>query len=1646
MKNAVTEKLISTVKRKVKPTPGKGEIDFLRSFYHRLSGQDFVAHKAAEFRAAALRHRRLGRVRAPGETLIEVYNPGGSGGTGGTGGTGSRARSADGVDDRDATIINLITDDKPFIIDSLVIQLNAMRKTPHRTAHPNFEVQRDRQHRLVKMSRYRGRRESAAGAVESFVQFVIDFTPKAEHSGLLQALHGVMADLEIVVKDWKKMRANALALAERLEDRKQGPAFAEHGELLRWLENHNFAFLGFAEMEVVAGGTAGAAAVVVDGKSALGVPRAAWRRGGQSAVMDILPPPAFSKTSPVVFTKSRQRSTVHRANYFDCILIDHAFHRGPAHRPRRVSCILGFLAGASAMLPTSAIPHLRNKTAYILKESTLRPGGYAYKSLQSILETLPREKLFQMDTRSLYGLCMTILNHLERRKTRVHLHRNLCGHFYSCLVYIPRDLFNSTLRQRIQRFLGRELDADEVSFTAYFSDSILTRIHYLIHRRDPSPDKGKGKTDPAQLEGAIQAMARDWNDNLHEAIRQQSGYETANRALALYRDAFPASYRDEFSVTQGMIDIDRFAQVAPGGIHGALTRREPGDSAPDLRRASFKLYSGDSAIALSDVLPILENMGIRVLGERPYDFLRRDGVPCRLHDFEIERQDQAELSITDADNFQSTFARAWSGGIENDGFNQLTLLAGLNWKEISLLRAYYRYLKQIRLRYSEQYIIEALANSPKLVVSIVRLFDARFNPALARKGAGSGSGSGPGSGPGLQGLKAAIARQLDQVATLDEDRILRALLDVIDATLRTNYYQRNASGNGGSANGNSGNGDSKPYLALKLNSAAIPRIPAPAPRYDIFVCSPRVEGVHLRGGKIARGGLRWSERPEDFRTEVLGLVKAQRVKNAVIVPVGSKGGFVAKQLPESGRDEIQREVVACYRLFISGLLDLTDNLAGGKVVPPADVVRADDDDPYLVVAADKGTATFSDIANGLSGDYGFWLGDAFASGGSAGYDHKKMGITARGAWESVKRHFRELGKDIQCADFTVVGIGDMAGDVFGNGMLLSKHIRLLAAFNHRHIFIDPSPDAARSYRERRRLFNLPRSSWADYDRDLISRGGGVYERSAKSIALSPQAKNALGASRDRYAPDDLIHLILQAEVELLWNGGIGTYVKATAESDSAAQDKNNDGLRVDAGQLRCKVIGEGGNLGMTQLARMEYARAGGLCYTDAIDNSAGVDTSDHEVNIKILLNAAIQDGLLRPQQRNALLAKMEAEVGALVLRNNYVQTQAISLEAARGDHRLMLQQTRAIDALEQKGLLNREIEFLPARAALEERREEGHWLTRPELAVLLSYSKMDLCQALLDSDLPDDAYLAAEIDRYFPPRLAKKYPAPVRAHRLRREIISTQITNDLVGVMGPNFHLRLADLVGGEPAEITRAYIAARDLLDIPKIRAAIEALDNRVGAGVQMEMLAQTAATLHLCIAWLLRTQSSPLNIGNLMAAFRPGCDAVKDALEKTLGRNALAAMEAQRKQLAADGVPVALAGQIAALPPLGYAVDIVDLAARGKRSVRQVAEVYFQVRETLGLDWIERAIDALPASNDWHERARFSLANDLRASHTTIASKVLSGKSKATTGAMLDRWLKANRPLIHAIDQMSAALKAEHTPDFAMLSVLVSELAWLH
>ncbi len=1602
MINPVTEKLIKAIHKSVTPSPDQDTVEFLKDYYHRISGQDYSDSRVGFLYQAAILHLKLARVRRKQQILIGIKN-------------------LTNGDDSERTLVSIVADDRPFLINSLTITLNRLGMGLERTIHPMFQVSRTKKRSIETIRRYRSgdvsTNRSDSVILESFIQFELDPISPSKHNDLIGVIRKVLKNVNEVSSDWQHMRNAVLSLADRIERGHQGPVFAEYGALFRWMAEDNFAFIGYAEIEIDDQGNKSS----IDTDSICGILRAAHQDGED--ILQILPPIVASETSPVIFTKSRQRLYIHRANFLDCILVDLDFKQGQQSTKtrRRVSCIVGFLAGSTATMQVASIPHIRSKAAFILSESTLRKGGYAYKELRTILETLPRDMILELASPILYGLCMTLLNQQERRKTRLHIQRNICRHFFSCLVYVPRDLFNSRLRQRILELLEDTIKAQEVTFNVYFSDSTLTRIHYTLFT-DPELDPG---IDQQTLERKVQSMARDWNENLYVNAHTHFNLEQSRHLLETWRDGFPVSYQDRFSTENALEDIKRMDAIGDGEIIPVLDN-QVGNQDDSIQQgkilgisdhSKFKLYSKTHSLPLSDVLPILENMGIRVLGDHPYRINRTNGEQFWINIFEIVRQDGGQIDRRLSRVFEDVFKSVWSGQSENDGFNHLTLVTGFNWRQISMIRGYVRYLKQIRLRYSENYVIDVLIRNPNLVSSIGELFDAQFNPSLKSRP--------------IKKTRKRIRALLKEVQTLDEERIIMALLDVFDATLRTNFYQQDES-------------CVDFYLSFKLSSRSIPRIPEPAPKYEIFVYSPRVEGVHLRGGDVARGGLRWSERPEDFRTEVLGLVKAQRVKNAVIVPVGSKGGFVAKKLEANDRASIQNEVIACYKYFISGMLDLTDNIVGNKIVPPKNVVRLDGDDPYLVVAADKGTATFSDIANDISLQRKFWLGDAFASGGSVGYDHKKMGITARGAWESVKRHFRERGKDIQKTEFTVAAIGDMGGDVFGNGMLLSKHIQLIAAFNHLNIFIDPEPDCAKSFKERQRLFDLPRSSWSDYNEKLISHGGGIFDRNAKSIKLSAQARKVLGTNRDTFTPTELINTILKSPVELLWNGGIGTYIKASFESHQDAQDRNNDSLRVDADELRVNVIGEGGNLGMTQHARIEFNQRGGLCYTDAIDNSAGVDTSDHEVNIKILLNDAIQSKTLKSGSRNTLLAKMEQQIGVQVLNNNYIQTQVLSLDTSYGDE-LMSQQARSISLLEDKGLLNRDLEYLPEDSVLRERQHAGQWFTRAELAVLLSYSKMDLYQDLLKSDVPDSPYLKQEIEAYFPPILVKKFPREIQRHRLKREIICTQITNDLVGKVGSNFHLSMSELMGADASDVTRAYIISRDILDLDLIHQAVRDMDNQIKADIQKQFLRESVLAAESTVVWILRHRPHNLELGAAVKTLQPLVAKLLGALVK-MPHQELPGVTTNLELLAkSPGISAATRRKLSLIKASAYSCDIVDLATKTRQSQNLVAEIYFGAAKQLRLDWIRHSIETLPAANNWNQRARFSLGETLRMVHGQITEQILRSTKGSRAYDRIQSWNHTNALTIGTVDQMIDRLKQESIVEFSMLSVVISELTRL-
>ena len=1083
---------------------------------------------------------------------------------------------------------------------------------------------------------------------------------------------------------------------------------------------------------------------------------------------------------------------------------------------------------------------------------------------------------------------------------------DLYGRFLSCLIYVPRENYNTDLRQRMQRVLMKAFNGVSSEFNVQLSESALARILIIVRTRPGTIPR----YDVREIEQELVQVARRWQDDLKQTLLSRFGEERGNRLYKTFENAFPAGYREEVSPQTAVHDIELIESMGGAGELG-MSLYVPVEAEPGSLR--FKIFHAGAQVALSASLPMLERMGVKVVDERPHMIGPEDRTAVWLHDFGMTYEADVELEVERIKEiFQETFAKVWRGEIESDDFNRLVLRARLNWRDITILRAYCKYLRQAGFNFSQTYMEHTMARHPRIAGMLVELFHARFDPAQSRRGVDRAGD-----------IAQEIEQALDQVANLDEDRILRQFLAVIQATLRTNYYQKGPAG------------QPKGYLSFKFNPHKVPGLPEPRPMFEIFVYSRRMEGVHLRGGKVARGGIRWSDRLEDFRTEVLGLMKAQMVKNAVIVPVGSKGGFVLKCPPPAGdREALMKEGIACYQNFLRGLLDLTDNLAGGKVVPPPGVVRHDEDDPYLVVAADKGTATFSDIANGVSREYGFWLDDAFGSGGSAGYDHKKMSITARGAWESVKRHFREMGIDCQMTGFTCVGVGDMSGDVFGNGMLQSSHTRLVAAFDHRHIFIDPDPDPEASFRERERLFALPRSSWADYDAGLISKGGGVYPRSAKSVALSPQARQALGIEAESAAPNDLVQAILKAPVDLLYNGGIGTYVKASSQSHAEVGDRGNDPVRVNGKELRCKIVGEGGNLGFTQLGRIEYALSGGKINTDAIDNSGGVDCSDHEVNIKILLGLVTAEGDLTETQRNKLLADMTDDVATLVLRDNYFQNQSLSVSGVRAAA-LLDAQARFMRFLEKAGKLNRAIEFLPSEEEIAERRAAKLGLVCPERAVLLAYSKIWLYEELLASDVTGDAYVSTALERYFPRALRSRFKEQIWRHPLKREIIATHVVNSMVNRVCSTFVHRMVEETGAKAPDVVRAYILTREVFGMVDLWKAVEALDNKVADAVQSDMLIEAGRLIVRATLWFLRSLRGKPDIAGTVARFAPGVKALAANLERLLSPAEVAVVRQAEEKLAGQGVPAELARQVAAMEPLYAALDLVEAAQETGRDV---------------------------------------------------------------------------------------------------------------
>ncbi|MCB1858855.1 MAG: NAD-glutamate dehydrogenase [Gammaproteobacteria bacterium] len=1563
----------------------------LNIYYRNVSPDDLEGKGSQDLIGATVAHWQLLRERSGSQPEVRVYNP----------------NFEEHGWQSPHTIVETVCDDMSFLVDSISMCLNQNGLTIDLTIHPVIAAVRDAEGRLEAILE-----NPVGGKAESLICFQVE---KQLSQKVLDALRedvlSVIRNVTLANLDWQKMRQRTLEMSIAATDTRLPVAPEELQEaraFLDWVARDHFTFLACCELDLQR--EENRVHFAVDHDSLLGLFRETAEGGLQpDSVIPLVDHQVAGITSHLIVTKANARSMVHRPAYMDCIVIKRYDGNGDLSG---LSCILGLFSIAAYSSPPEDIPLLRKKVAEVSSDARLTPKSYSGKVLHNILVTYPRDDLFQIPADELSEISLGILSLQERQRTRVFLFRDLFHRFYSCLVYVPREQYNRELRLRIQQVLVDALQGTEVEFTTQFSESILARVQYIVYT-DPGE---RPEVDQEQLETQVVAATRTWDDELREALLERFGEAAAARHYKVYYPALPQGYIEDSYPRTAAADIARLEKAR---VDGALQLHfyRPVVGADD--RVHLRLYSPEGAVPLSEAIPILENMGLSVFGERPYQ-IRCEQSELWIHDFSM-RYTKAARNLDDrtSERFQETFLKVWQGEVDSDRFNGLVLDAGLSWRQVNMLRAYGRYLQQIKTPYSQSYIIDSLAFNPAITELLVEIFNLRFDPTISSRD------------KKLNRVLSKFDGLLESVSSLDQDRILRNLLNLILSTLRTNYFQTRQ------------DGSSADHISFKFNPKQVNDMPLPRPMFEIFVFSSRMEGVHLRGGRVARGGLRWSDRMEDFRTEVLGLMKAQTVKNTVIVPVGSKGGFIVKRLPAAGdKDRMMDEVINCYRTFLRGMLDLTDNLVDGKVAPPSQVIRYDEDDPYLVIAADKGTATFSDIANGVAREYGFWLGDAFASGGSAGYDHKKMGITAKGAWESVKRNFRELGIDIQTTDFKVVGIGDMSGDVFGNGMLLSRHIKLVGAFNHMHIFLDPNPDPEVSFKERERLFNLPRSSWSDYDKSLISGGGGIYARSLKSIPLSEEVKGLLGVKRDRMPPNELISYLLKAQVDLLWNGGIGTYVKAEGETHDDVRDKANDGVRINGSELRCKVVGEGGNLGVTQLGRIEFAGRGGLIYTDAIDNSAGVDCSDHEVNIKILLNQIVANGEMTEKQRNRLLEEMTDEVAELVLSDNYAQTLAVSMVASVAPESLY-EHARFIDHLEQRGRLNRELEFLPGNKAIAERQAQNKGLTKPEISVLHAYSKMNYYDALIESDVPDDEYLQSELVSYFPKVLGERFGKEMVFHRLRREIIATHLTNNIVDHVGPGFGFRVREQVGATIAGVTRAYAAVSKIFNIDELWWQIQQLDNRVAASVQMEMMLRVTQLLQQAVIWILRFRESDEGIRSLVDYFQQGVSELGVRMPKPLASKDRLALNRQTKSLAAAGVPRDLAQRVGIVVPMAAALDIVDVARSQDRDVIQVASVYYSVGMILDLHWIRRQIRDLRVHTHWHNLAKARLTDRLNSHQREITAQILKcARLSKVSRKMVDQWVDGNRFPVERHGETMAEFRGKTSLDFPMLSVLVDGL----
>ena len=1633
-RRALLEQIKSILASRMSAKAAKQAALFSDVYFKRVPVTNLGKDSAVVFATMVARQLEFLQQRKAGETLIRVYNP---------------ESKTDGWDSTH-TIVELANDDMPFLVDTANMAMREFDLGVRLIVHPVFNVERDANGNFIAFHPNANNQTQS----ESFIHIQIEkqSDPKVlatVKSRLLSRLN----KLSSTVEDWHPMQGH-MQLAIK-EFGKNAPGLSdsvrqECVNFLMWAANDNFVYIGARDYSLVNDGKT-TSLNIVEG-SGLGLLREHGKTILSRPMASLSGEARYNQNAPLIITKTNTRSRIHRSGYMDYIGVLRFDDQGNVIGEYR---FIGLFTSLAYLQRVADIPLVSMKVNTVLENSGLKENRHAWKSLLHILETLPRDDLLQATSTELLAIATGVLDLQERQAVRLFIRRERFGRFFSCLVYIPRDHWNTENREKIQRILKRALKGDRLDFMIQLSDSELARLQVIIR-----PKVGmESLPDVRVLENKIINVLRSWNEELTNILVQKHGEETGLQLSRNIGDTFSAAYVEDVSPWVASYDVEKIALLKTNdALQLSLYRPRTKDN--ELIR--FKIFKRNRPIPLSDVIPMLEDLGLHIVSERPYELKYEDKESIWVQDFDMVYGLGIDLDIEAVrDSFQQAFENTWRGITVSDGFNGLILACQLDWRQVKGIRAYCKYLLQTGITYSQTYMEETLSRHPLMARLLVELFDAMFNPdrdseTKHRKELASKNLHRTFYGLStikrckdknllelldnvvdarvksrdtqVTTIKQVFRLALSRVSSLDEDRILFSFYEVIKGTLRTNFYQQAA------------DGELLEYMSFKLNSSKMPHLPKPVPYREIWVFSADVEGIHLRGGEIARGGLRWSDRKEDFRTEVLGLMKAQNVKNTIIVPVGAKGGFVVKHLPVNGsRDDVMAEVVKCYKIFINGLLDITDNLDEEKIIPPDNLIRHDGDDPYLVVAADKGTATFSDTANAIALERGFWLGDAFASGGSVGYDHKVMAITARGAWEGVKRHFRELGKNIQKEPFSVVGIGDMSGDVFGNGMLLSPQIQLKAAFNHLHIFLDPEPDIKASFKERNRLFKLPRSGWDDYTQELISKGGGIFSRLEKSIPISRQVRAWLDIEDKQLAPNDLIRALLQSEVDLLWNGGIGTYVKSSRETNAEVGDAQNNWLRINGNELACKVVGEGGNLGLTQLGRIEYAQNGGRINTDFIDNSAGVTCSDHEVNIKILLNQVMRAGKLSSKNRNLLLADMTDEVAQLVLRSNYLQSQTISMMEVLTGARLGAKQ-HFISVLESEGILDRDLEQLPQDDELTRRRKSGLGFSRPELSVLLSYSKIMLYRQLLDSDIPEDPWLSDELLRYFPIPLQEKYASYMVDHRLKREIIATQVTNSLVNRMGASFALRMHEDTGATSAEVTRAFTIAREIFRARDFWSRIEALDNKVASSLQISATVAMWNLLRQVTRWVLNQPGDKLDIRESIHRLAPGLEILEKRISRSLNLAEKADVQERAEPLIKGGMPKTLANRAAGLHLMYPALDVVETAARRETDVLDVATVFFGMGDKLGLKWLRESVETLKVEGRWHANARGNLRDELYSQHRSLAGRALEKFPHDKDPA--ESWIQAHASDVETVTLMMKDMQNLADMDYATVSVAVRSL----